>query len=278
MAMGNPPNQLAVLMGKSSNSGIFRQAIFDSRVNPMVYQRLSLPPSNGQGSGHPLTAQQDAPIFVSGWKLFRCRSLFRLLWRVLRSKGHVQWSAAEFLCFLEFWLNKHWESWQKSSKQKREGFCDPWHLLKSTGASASICRRYFKEKWWKVGQSSQVMQKNMIIGCHLSGSAPAPALMPKTWAWWHRCDGSCTNQSLQFSDAPIHFYTFHTHVYKAYTWKKAHVHNVHLYLLIGFVPALSCHGSESDKAHPPSHPPQLEVIPWIPCRWWLMLPQAPQAL
>ena len=51
---------------------------------------------------HPLTAQQDAPIFVSGWKLFRCRSLFRLLWRVLRSKGHVQWSAGEFLCF--FWV------------------------------------------------------------------------------------------------------------------------------------------------------------------------------
>lgn len=36
---------------------------------------------------------------------------------------------------------------------------------------------------------------------------------------------------------------------------------MYIFIYIGVVPALSCHGSESDKAHPPSHPPQLEVIP-----------------
>ena len=42
------------------------------------------------------------------------------------------------------------------------------------------------EKW---GNHPKWCKKSMIIGCHLSGSAPAPALVPGTWAWWHRCDG-----------------------------------------------------------------------------------------
>ena len=53
-------------------------------------------------------------------------------------------------------------------------------------------------------------------------------------------------------------------------WKN----HTYISMYISFVPALVMAVSE---AHPPSHPPQLEVIPWIPCRWWRMLPQAPQA-
>ena len=112
---------------------------------------------------HPWTAQQDAPIFVSGWKLFRCRSLFRLLWRVLRSKGHGQWSAGEFLCFLGFWLNKILGKLTKIIKTEKRRLL--WSLTP-----------FEKQDWW-FGQHLQKIRRKVM-----KSGAIIPSDAKKAWS------------------------------------------------------------------------------------------------